>query len=125
MSSMIAERSRRTAHSQASRNSVPDIAAYVQSVLGPSLTTVTLGIRDVKAVGQWAKGLRQPRPAQEHLLREIFQVVNYLAAVEKNDVIRAWFAGMNPDLDDRSPALTMRDDPQAVIKAADAFVHTG
>ena len=123
MSSAIAQQSRRIAHSQASRRSVADIAAYLQTVLGPSLTTLTLGIKDVKAVGQWAKGQRQPRPAQEQLLRETYQVVNYLATVERSDVIRAWFTGMNPELDDRSPALTMRDDPHAVIKAADAFVH--
>jgi hypothetical protein len=121
----VATQSRRSAHREASRTSVAEIAAYLQAMLGPTLTAITLGIKDPKAVGQWAKSQRQPRAAQEKLLRETFQVVNYLARIEQADVIRAWFMGMNPDLDDRSPALTMRADPGAVLKAADAFVHNG
>jgi hypothetical protein len=121
----VASQSRRTAHRQASRTSVAEIAAYLQSTLGPTLTAVVLGIKDVKAVGQWARSQRQPRPAQEKALREAFQVVAYLADVEQPDVIRAWFMGMNPELDDRSPALTMRTDPGAVLKAADSFIHNG
>lgn len=123
MSIAIADQSRRAAHRASSINPIADIAAYVQSVLGPSLTALTLGIKDIKAVGQWAKSQRSPRPAQEEALRATYQVVSYLASVENNDVIRAWFTGMNPDLDDRSPALTMRENPLAVIKAADAFIH--
>jgi hypothetical protein len=125
MSFPIATESRRLAHRDASRSSVADIAAYLQAVLGPTLAAVALGIKDVKAIGQWAKAQRQPRPAQEKALRETYQVVNYLATVEQPDVIRAWFMGMNPDLDDRSPALTMRTDPVAVLRAADAFVRNG
>lgn len=125
MSFAFATRSRRSAHRDASRSSVAEIAGYLQSILGPTLTSVTLGIKDVKAIGQWARSQRQPRAAQEKVLRETYQVVNYLAQVETADVIRAWFMGMNPDLDDQSPALMMRSDPVAVLKAADAFVHNG
>ena len=81
MSYAVASQSRRTAHRQASRTSVAEIAACLQSTLGPTLTAVVLGIKDVKAVGQWARSQRQPRPAQEKALREAFQVVAYLANV--------------------------------------------
>jgi hypothetical protein len=125
MSFAFATESRRSAHRDASRTSIAEVAAYLQAVLGPTLAAITLGIKDGKAIGQWAKAQRQPRPAQEKALLETYQVVNYLAAVEQPDVIRAWFMGMNPDLDDQSPALTMRRDPIAVLRAADAFVHNG
>lgn len=125
MTLALATRSRRSAHQGASRGSIAEIAGYLQSILGPTLASVTLGIKDAKAIGQWAKSQRQPRPAQEKVLRETYQVVNYLAQIEEPDVIRAWFMGMNPDLDDQSPALVMRSDPGAVLKAADAFVHSG
>src|SRR5215210_454406 len=109
MSLLLTSTSRRKAHRQASTAPIAVIAAELQAILGPSLTTVALGLRDPKAIGQWSKGTRQPRPAQDAALRAVFQVVSLLAEVERPDVIRAWFAGMNPDLDDRSPALVMQN----------------
>ncbi|MDQ2683858.1 MAG: XRE family transcriptional regulator, partial [Chloroflexota bacterium] len=100
MSLAVAQRGRRAAHRQASSAPIAAVASELQRVLGPSLATVTLGLRDPKAIRQWARGARQPRPAQETALRSAYQVVTMLSVVEEPDVVRAWFAGMNPELDD-------------------------
>ena len=117
--------SRTGAHRLASTLPADAIAAELQTILGPALATVALGSRDPKAIGQWARKIRRPRPAQDASLRALYQVTACLAAEEEPDVIRAWFAGMNPDLDDQSPALVMRTDPAAVMRAAESFLRNG
>lgn len=125
MSLQVVSTSRRAAHRLASTASVATIASSLQSVLGPSLTTVTLGMRDPKALTAWARGTRNPRPQQEVALRTLFQITNLLMTAESPDVIRAWFGGMNPDLNNQSPAITFREDPVAVLRAAESFVEQG
>jgi hypothetical protein len=125
MSLAFSDLNRKSAHRLASTTTISVIAAELQKVLGPSLTTVILGGRDPKAIAQWAKGTRTPRPAQENALRALYQVVALLSEVDGPDVIRAWFSGMNPDLEDRSPALTMQSDPVAVMRAAESFIQNG
>jgi hypothetical protein len=36
-----------------------------------------------------------------------------------------WFIGVNPELDDRPPALEIADRPAAVMQAARAFLVNG
>jgi hypothetical protein len=121
----ISQRGRRAAHRQASTAPISAVATELQRALGPSLATVTLGLRDPKAIGQWARGTRQPRPAHEAALRSAYQIVAMLAAAEGADVIRAWFAGMNPELGDEAPATRFRTDPVAVLRAAETFLIDG
>jgi len=49
-------------------------------------------------------------------------VLGILRDREDLQTIKAWFRGMNPLLDDKSPALTLRKDPEAVLDAASDFV---
>lgn len=68
-----------------------------------------------------------PRPAKaapEARLRDAHHVLSVFRRREAPDTIRAWFRGMNPDLKGQSPALTLRDNPQAVLAAARAFVDS-
>ena len=39
--------------------------------------------------------------------------------------IQPWWLGMNPDLDDQSPARVFPLDPEAVKDAAKSFIHNG
>lgn len=114
-----------TAHARATLASVPEMAAYLQDLLGQKLTAVMLGIGDPKAVGRWARGERRPHPGTERRLRDAFQVAELLMQVESRDTVRAWFMGMNPELDDRAPALAVADDPASVMRAARAFLAGG
>lgn len=113
------------AHNLAARMPVAAVAGYMQDTLGQRLTAVIARVGDTKAVGQWAKGTRRPHPKVEARLRHAFQVVQLLMQVESSETVRAWFLGMNPELDDQSPALMIADDPQAVLKAAKFFLAHG
>ena len=52
-------------------------------------------------------------------------IVGILRSVEAMSTIQAWFAGMNPLLDDQSPAIVLATDPDAVVLAAQDFVAYG
>jgi len=58
-------------------------------------------------------------------LRDAVGIAERLLAVEAKPTVRAWFAGKNPLLDDRAPAIVVRTDPQAVRSAARHFLAYG
>ena len=113
------------AHARAVRASVPEIAAYLQELFGQKLTALIAGSRDAKAVGKWARGERLPHPDVEERLRAAYQVATLLLQAESPAAVRAWFLGMNPQLDDRAPALVIGEQPAAVMQAARAFLVGG
>src|SRR4051794_24684516 len=122
---MMALRSDLESHTVAVRSSVPDVARALDEALGQRLTAVIAGVSDAKAVGKWARGERTPRADVEQRLRDAYQIVSLLSQVEAAATVRAWFMGMNPELDDRAPALALRDDPGRVLQAARTFLAHG
>ncbi len=86
---------------------------------------VIAGVSDAKAVGKWARGERSPHPETEHRLRHAFHITQLLLQQESAETVRAWFIGMNPDLDDQAPALLLAEDPHAVLLAARNFLANG
>jgi hypothetical protein len=81
-------------------------------------------------VRQWAEGEREPSEEVRQRLRVALQVALPLAQEESPEIAQAWFQGMNPQLDDRSPARLLREGDidevgPAVIAAARAFLIGG
>jgi len=113
------------AHGLATRVAVSTLVRSLQEVLGQRLVALIAGVNDVKAVGKWARGERTPHPEAERRLRDAFHVVQVLLQAESAETIRAWFLGMNPDLDDQSPALVLAERPNEVLQAARAFAAQG
>lgn len=105
---------------------VRSIAEFLVEHLGPRLLALTVGVDD-RTVRRWAREANAaPRLESEMRLRSAYQVFQMLQQVEAPSTIRAWFMGMNPQLDDRSPAEGIRDgDTKAVLAAARAFVNAG
>src|SRR5688572_20951368 len=104
------------AHRAATRLSTPTLVRSLQDVLGQHLVALVAGVSDVKAVGKWARGERAPHPPAERRMRNAFQTVQLLLQQESGETVRAWFTGMNPDLDDQAPVLVIADDPQRVLQ---------
>jgi len=123
----------------------PDLAAFENSIrlepaaivselrdrLGVRLVAFLAGVSETRAVHEWASGERRIRQQEVvDRLRLIYQVVELLATRDSDTVIQAWFQGLNPKLEDRSPARLLRDGqlveigPQ-VLAAARAFVAVG
>ena len=112
----------RHAHARVTRQGVAATAAALQELLGQRLVAVIAGVKDAKAVGRWARGEDIPRAQAAATLQNALHVVELLRSQEDDETIRSWFRGMNPDLDDGSPALLIRDQPEGVNQAARAFL---
>lgn len=105
-------------HNLATRLEVAALVRSLQDVLGEPLVAVIAGVSDTKAVGKWARGERTPDPEAERRLRHAFHITQLLLRQESADTVRAWFVGVNPDLDDQAPALMLAEPPQEVLAAA-------
>lgn len=111
------------AHARAVELSISDITGALQSQLGQALLRVIVG-RDARTLTRWANATVKPPHATEQLLRDTFQVVDLLTSADSGDVARAWFMGMNPQLDDESPAEALSTGrARDVMAAARAFVN--
>jgi hypothetical protein len=97
-------------------------AAALQELFGERLVAVIAGVKDAKAVGRWARGEHIPHAQAAATLQNASHVVELLRTQEDDDTIRSWFRGMNPNLGDGSPVLLIRDQSEAVIQAARAFL---
>lgn len=113
------------AHLHTTRLAIANIAETLQDVLGQKLTAHLAGLTDTKAIGEYAKGTRTPRPEVESRLRLAFQVFQIIVDADSDHVARAWFIGLNPQLNDDTPADAIRNDRlKDVVIAARAFVNS-
>ncbi len=115
----------RRAHVRAVRSAPAEIATRLQEVLGQDVVAVIVG-RSQRSVTRWVAGDAVPAAREERLLRDTYQVVELMTEVEGAEVTRAWFIGMNPQLNDDAPseviaAGRVRD----VLAAARAFLNAG
>ncbi len=105
---------------------IAEVAKYLQDALGQKLVAYMAGVNDPKRVGRWAQGLQTPRADAERRLRAAFQIFHLLLASDGDHVVRAWFIGMNPELDDDAPADAIREGRlKEVLTAAKAFTAGG
>ena len=99
------------AHREASTASIQDAARLLQEVLTRRLTAYVAGVRDAKTVTRWATGeVTEIRDVEtERRLRTAYEITQLLLAAEAPQTVRAWFIGLNPQLDDTSPAEAINE----------------
>jgi hypothetical protein len=85
------------------------LATDLREILGAPLVAYIGGVRETRAVRQWAEGTRQPQPAVVERLRLAYRVARLVQAREGRPVTQAWFQGLNPQLGDVSPARVLRE----------------
>lgn len=118
------------AHQKVVRMKATEVARLSFELLGGRLAAYVAGVSETRAVRQWAEGDREMRPDSEARLREALTVAITLATTDSTGIVQAWFQGLNPQLDDRSPAWLLREGnigkvgPE-VRQAARAFVTGG
>ena len=119
------------AYVNATRLAPAQLVTELRDLLGAKLVAYLGGVKETRAVRQWADGTRQVASGQDlGRLRLAYQAATLLAQREHPGVIQAWFQGLNPTLADRSPARMLRegdiDDvgPQ-VLAAARQFAAVG
>lgn len=75
-------------------------------------------------MSRWISGEAKPPLNEQRLLRDTLQVIELLAEVDPDKVVRAWFIGMNPQLEDAAPAEVVAEGRvRDVMAAARAFVN--
>ncbi|TFD75594.1 hypothetical protein E3T54_11740 [Cryobacterium sp. Sr8] len=115
----------RAAHERSVGLSVAEIAAVLQAQLGQVLLGVIVG-KNARTLARWAHATVRPPHASEKLLRDTFQVFEILSSVDSPEVARAWLMGMNPELDDASPAEALADGrSREVMAAARSYIAAG
>lgn len=112
-------------HKQTTQLPIADIATHLLAHLGPSMTTALTG-KSIQTVRRYAKGSTSVPEDVEKRLRDAHMIFSYIEQVDAPATVRAWFMGMNPQLDDRSPVeLLIEGHPNDVLAAAKAFVTGG
>lgn len=113
-------------HRRTVKASVPEITKFLQDVLTRQLVAYMCDVKDPKTVARWATGERNPSNKIEGRLRAIYQIFEILQAEESPHTVRAWFIGMNPQLDDESPATAIREGREKdVLVAARSWIAGG
>jgi predicted exporter len=115
------------AHREAVGASLSDVADFLQEVLGRRLVAYVAGVKDAKTVSRWAKGeVGEARWESERRLRAAYEISQLLVRFDSPRVVKAWFIGLNPQLDDESPAEAIREGQlKEAMGAARAFVAGG
>jgi excisionase family DNA binding protein len=105
---------------------ISDVVGYLQEVLGQKLVAHIAGVSDLRTVARWSAGGRTPRAEHEQRLRCAYQTFHLLLAEESPSTVRAWFLKLNPQLDDQSPAQSIREGNfRDVLDAAKEFLAGG
>jgi len=118
------------AYEHAARVDFPVLVEELSEILGPKLVAYIAGDCEARAVRQWSTGEREARAPIPERLRLALQVAWLIAQHDSASVARAWFQGLNPQLDDRSAARLVREGeldevgPQ-ILSAARVFVGAG
>ena len=104
-----------------------EVAGFLQELLTRRLTAFIGGV-DGKTISRWAAGdvstIRDLNVEQR--LRTAYAIARMLLEWSSPQTVRAWFIGLNPHLDDASPATALRDGHlQEVAAAARIFIAGG
>ena len=118
------------AHATAKRATLPQLVTALRELLGAELTAYIAGVNDTRELRQWVEGSGNVSPELQARLRISYQVALMITDADSRTVTQSWFQGLNPQLDDRSPARLLREGDPAVtgpevLRAASAFLIGG
>jgi hypothetical protein len=115
------------AHAHAVRVDFPTAVDELRGLLGARLVAYLGSVKETRAVHEWAEDERRPSQLVQRRLRLALQVSLMIAEGDDAAVAQAWFQGLNPELDDRSPARLLGEGDldevgPLVVAAARAFL---
>lgn len=119
------------AYTDAARMTQSELVSALRDLLGAKLVAYLGRVKETRAVRQWADGTRTiGNPDDVERLRIAYRAARLITERDSPAVAQAWFQGLNPILDDRSPALLLRDGELAdvgrqVLAAARQFAAVG
>lgn len=119
------------AYAAATRYTPAELVTQLRELLGARLVAYLGGVKETRAVREWATGNRTIQdPEVVERLRLAYRVARLITLRDTPGVAQAWFQGLNPQLEDRSPASVLRAGPLdevgvSVLAAARAFAAVG
>lgn len=119
------------AYEAAYRMSPAELVGELRPLLGDRLIAYLGRVKETRAVRGWADGSRQIAAAETiDRLRIAYRIARMICERDSPEVVQAWMQGLNPLLEDRAPALLLRDGDMAevgpdVLAAARQFVAVG
>lgn len=127
--SMTLQQVELTAHDESIRLDAAQLVAGLRNILGAQLVAYIAGVNETRTVREWADGERHPRSTALRRLRIAYRAAAFLERRESRAIVQAWFQGLNPMLEDRSPARVLREGDvdeagSAVLAAARTFAGT-
>lgn len=119
------------AYAEVARMDTPQLASSLRDLLGAKLVAYLGGVKETRAVRQWAEGVRSiGSPVDLERLRIAYRAARMITERDSAEVAQVWFQGLNPALDDRSPARLLREGEldevgRQVLAAARQFAAIG
>jgi hypothetical protein len=95
--------------------SLGELVRGLGEILGKKLTAYLAGARDPDAIDRWTD-VDAPAAAKKRL-RRAYVVALTLRSRDASPVVQAWFTGLNPELDDRSPIRLLAEGGEAEARA--------
>ena len=125
--SMIEARVTEQAYRQAVRAPIDEVASFLQDILGRRLVAYIGGVQDTKTVARWANAeVVEVRSRSLKRLKTAYEIAQLLTQFDSPQVVQSWFIGLNPQLDDISPAEAIHEGKlKEAMYAARAFVAGG
>ncbi|HEV3091325.1 MAG TPA: hypothetical protein VGX91_07785 [Candidatus Cybelea sp.] len=102
------------AHSKAMSLDIAEGVDVLVELLGATSVAALGGVQETRAVQQWINGDREPQRA--HTLRFALQLSLMISTYATREVVRAWFHGSNPNLNDATPLALLRDQPLETVQ---------
>ena len=97
------------AHRRAVQAPFSEIAAELAGILGKKLTAYVGGVKDTRVVERWINAGVEPYRDADQRIRLAYQIAKTLSDHDSVRVVQAWFTGLNPELQDRTPIRLLRE----------------
>lgn len=107
------------------------LVTALRDLLGAKLVAYLGGVKETRAVRQWAEGTRAVgNPLDLERLRIAYRAARMITERDSIEVAQVWFQSLNPMLDERSPARSLREGEvdeagRQILAAARQFAAIG
>ena len=98
------------AHRRSIQAPFAEIVAELVEILGKKLTAYVGGVKDTRVVERWTQGRVDPYRDADQRIRLAYQIAKTLSEHESARVVQAWFTGLNPELQDRTPIRLLKEE---------------
>ena len=115
MDAVTLPRANLAAHRRSVKGAFSEIVEELAGILGKKLTAYIGGVKDTRVVDRWARAGVAPYREADGRIRLAYQIAKTLSEYDSPRVVQAWFTGLNPELQDRTPVRLLREeDPEKV-----------